>query len=322
MGLQRTDIQRNAYENNILNLEKKYFELILEVIQSSEFKQDLLLIEKEIKDNYAEYRDIWDLKNKIKVPAERLTRHHIYTKWHDIIKGIYPSPVSSDVGIKTDDAVICIDLKTIDTHGNSGDTSSTAVENNQTSFNNRNYPYIPTISNLKSIDHYSRLPVLTYIIKIIYTDNSYNFSLSREDYPTIVVTCIPNGEISKLFDYNIIENFKTYNYYSQRDGDYFVSIPIPSGLTNSEQDQFVENFCLVESERDYTKVRIGTKPAYLDLATRILWWKTSERNTKVIRPVKSGGSVRFSNEILKRRYDESNRAWLGYIEFVLEPPLL
>lgn len=71
MGLQQTDIMRNAYENNILNLEKKYFKLILEEIQSSDFKQDLLLIEKEIKDNYAEYRDIWDLKNKIKVPAER-----------------------------------------------------------------------------------------------------------------------------------------------------------------------------------------------------------------------------------------------------------
>ena len=322
MGLQRTDILRNAYENNVLNLEKKYYELILGVIHSPGFKQDLLLIEKEIKDNYPEYRDIWDLKNKIKVPAERLTRHHIYIQWHNIIRGIYPSPVSSDLGIKTDDAVICIDLKTIDTHGNSGDISSTAVENNQTSFDNRNYPYIPTTSNLKSIDHYSRLPVLTYVIKIIYTDNGYSFSLSREVYPTIVVACIPNGEISKLFDYNIIENFKTYNYYSQRDGDYFISIPIPAGLTSSEQDQFVENYCLVESERDYTKVQIGTKPAYLDLATRILWWKTSERNAKVIRPVKSGGSVRFSNEILKNRYDSLNRAWLGYKEFVLEPALL
>jgi hypothetical protein len=322
MGFQRTDIQRNAYENNILNLEKRYYELILEVIQSPDFKQDLLLIEKEIKDNYPEYRDIWDLKNKIKVPAERLTRHHIYIQWHNIIRGIYPSPVSSDLGIKTNDAVICIDLKTIDTHGNSGDISSTAVENNQTSFDNRNYPYIPTTSNLKSIDHYSRLPVLTYVIKIIYTDNGYSFNLSREDYPTIVVACIPNGEISKLFDYNIIENFKTYNYYSQRDGDYYISIPIPAGLTNSEQDQYVENYCLLESDRDYTKVQIGSKPAYLDLATRILWWKTSERNTKVIRPVKSGGSVRFSNEILKNRYDSSNRPWLGYKEFTLEPPLL
>lgn len=322
MGLQRIDIPRNAYENNVLNLEEKYFNLILDVIKSHNFKQDLLLIEKEIKDNYAEYRDIWHLKNKIKIPAERLTRHHIYTQWHDIIRGIYPSPVSSDLGIKTDDAVICIDLKTIDTHGNSGDISSTAVENNQTSFNNRNYPYIPTTSNLKSIDHYSRLPVLTFIVKVIYTDNNYNFSLSREDFPTIIVTCIPNGEISNLFDYNIIENFKTYNYYSKRDGDYFVSIPIPSGLTNSEQDRFVENYCLIESERDYSKVKIGTKPAYLDLATRILWWKTSEKKANVIRPVKSGGSVRFSNEILKKRYNSSNIAWFGYTEFVLGSPLL
>lgn len=322
MGRQNVGLQRNTYENNILDLEKKYYNLILEVIQSSAFKYDLLLIEKEIKDNYSEFRDIWDLKNKIKVPAERLTRHHIYIQWHSIIRGIYPSPVSSDLGIKTDDAIICIDLKTLDTHSNSGDISSTAVEKNQTSFNNKNYPYIPTISNLKSIDHYSRLPVLTYVIKIIYTDNNYSFCLSREAFPTIVLACIPNGEISRLFDFNIIDNFKTYHYYNHRNGDYYAPIPIKAGLSNIEEDAFVENYCIHESGRDYAKVQIGNKPAFIDLATRVLWWKTSEKNKKVIRAVKSGGSVRFSNQILKERYDSRNEAWLGYQEFILDDPIL
>lgn len=321
MGRQNNNIRRDDYENNILELEKKYFNLILNVIQSDTFKNDLLLVEKEIRDNYPEYRDVWDLKNKLKVPAERLTRHHIYTQWHDLIKGIYPSPVSSDIGLRTEDAVVCIDLKTLDTHGNSGDISSTAVEKNQTSFDNKNYPYIPTSSNLKSIDHYSRLPVLTYIVKIIYTDNNYSFCLSRENYPTVIVTCIPNGQISKLFDFNIIENFKTYDYYTQRYGDYYASVSIPKGLSNEEQDKFVENYCLIESERNYAKVMIGSKPAYLDLATRILWWKTSESNNKVIRAVKSGSSVRFSNDILKERYDSNGNPWEGYFEFTLSERL-
>jgi hypothetical protein len=321
MSKQNTTIARNAYENNILNLEKKYYALILEVVQSTAFKNDLLLIEKEIKDNYPEYRDIWKIKNKIKVPAERLTRHHIYKQWHNIIKGIYPSPVSSDLGIKTDDAIICIDLKTLDTHSNSGDVSSTAVEKNQTSFDNGNYPYVPTESNLKSIDHYSSLPVLTYIVKIIYTDDNYSFKLSREHYPTIVATCIPNGEISKLFENNIIENFKTYDYYTKKDGDYYKPKPIPDGLTSERENAYVEHYCLEESLNDFTKVDINGKPAFLDLSRRILWWKTSRSNSKVIGAVKSGGSVRFYNVILKERYDSDNNPWLGYQEFLLEPPL-
>lgn len=322
MGEQQIDISRNVYENNILDLEKKYFNLILKIIQSEGFKEDLLLVEKEIKDNYPEFRDIWHLKNKIKVPAERLMRHHVYIQWHDIIRGIYPSPVSSDLGIKMDDAIICIDLKTIDTDGNSGDISSTAVENNQTSFNNKNYSYIPTASNLKSIDHYSRLPVLTYIIKIIYTDDKYSFCLSRDLFPTIILACIPNGEISKLFNFDIIENFKTYNYYTPRDGECYESIPIPLNLLSSEENDFVEDYCLNKSGEEFTKVNInGTKPAFYNLKTRVLWWKTSEKNMSVIRAVKSGGSVRFSNEILKNRYDSLNEPWIGYYEFTLDSPV-
>jgi hypothetical protein len=77
-----------------------------------------------------------------------------------------------------DDAVICIHVKTIDIKGNHRDIKSTSVEKNQTSFVNENYPIIPTAANLKSIDHYSRFPVLTFIIKVIYTDDNYSFSLS------------------------------------------------------------------------------------------------------------------------------------------------
>ena len=321
MGKQNVSIPRNSYENTILDMEHKYFDLILKVVQSEEFKKDLLLIEKEIKDNYQEYRNTWALKNKIKVPTERLFRHHIYIQWHKLIKGIYPSPVSSDVGIKTDDAIICIDLKTLDTIGNSNDIFSTTVERNQTSFNNRKYPYITTLSNLKAIDHYSGVPVLTYIVKIIYTDNSYSFKLCRQDYPTIIVTCIPNGEISKLFDYNIIENFKTYDYYSERDGEYYKPVLIPPGLNNHQVNEYVRNYCLIESDRNYVETMINSKPAYLDIATRVLWWKTSDKKIKMIRAVKCGSSIRFSNAILKERYDSSNNNWDGYVNFILDAPL-
>ena len=100
MGKQRIDIKCNDYEKNILNLEKKYFEIIYNIISHEDFFKDLALIEKEISDNYSKFDGLWNLKNKIKIPAERVVRHHLYVKMVERIKGIFPSPLSSDFGIK------------------------------------------------------------------------------------------------------------------------------------------------------------------------------------------------------------------------------
>ena len=325
MSKQNVSMERIIYENKILKLEKEYYEKLLKVVKSDEFTNDLLMIEKEIRENYAEFRDIWDIKNKLKVPAERLTRHHVYKQWGDLIEGIYPSPVSSDIGIKTSDAVICIDLKTIDIDGNSGDIKSTAVESNQTSFNNKDYPYIKTLSNLKSIDHYSRLPVLTYIVKIIYNDDGYSFSLARHNkYPTLVTACIPNGEISKLFNYNIITNFKTYKYYSEKEGIYYKPIEIPKAITKEAEEEFIDNICI--RERNFSKIQIkassrGKKTAYFDASKQTLWWRTTINRKKVVAAIKCGGTARFSNQILEERYDDKNNRWIGYTEFKIEKVL-
>ena len=75
-------------------------------------------------------------------------------------------------------------------------------------------------SNIKPIYYYhdNELPVLSYIIKIIYFDDNYTFGLNKDsDLPTIAVACIPNGKLSKLFNYDIIQNYKTYEYYSAND---------------------------------------------------------------------------------------------------------
>jgi len=311
MGKQRIDIKCNDYEKNILNLEKKYFEIIYNIISHEDFFKDLALIEKEISDNYSKFDGLWNLKNKIKIPAERVVRHHLYVKMVERIKGIFPSPLSSDFGIRTDDAVVCIDIKTIDTNGNSGDLRETAVEKNQTSFDNKNYPYIHIPANLNAIDDYSRLPVLTYIVKIIYTDNGYSFKLSRSQYPSMVLVNIPNGKISQLFDYNIVANCKTYDYYNERnDGKDFA----PIFLTEQEATniEMLDAKCL---SLGLIKINDFTKPTYYSAKTKTVWWKTSVANKPAIAAVKSGSSVRFSNEILKERYDANGKRWDGYVEW-------
>lgn len=319
MGKQDRYIARTTYENNILDLEKHYFLRILNVIQSKEFKDDLLLIEKEIRENYSDYDEIWDPKNKIKVPAERLVRHHLYTQLHSYIKEIFPSPVSSDFGIKTNDCILCVDVKTIDVIGNAGDLKSTHVEANQNSFNNKNYPGVKYNSHLNSIEHYSRVPVLTFVVKIIYRDDGYSFSLCRSKYPTIVLVCIPNGELSKLFDYNIIDNFKTYTYYNENDGVYYKSIPLPSNyksLSKVDKKSCCDNICI--SGKGYADLYSQlNKIAYYDAIKGVVWVATTDKKTPCLRPVKGGASVRFNNGALRDRYDSKNLPWEGYIEYTI-----
>ena len=303
-------------QNEILDLEKKYFSILEEVFTSESFINDLLLMEKEIRENYPKFASTWNLKNKLKVPAERLVRHHIYTYLNEIITGIYPSPISSDLGIMTKDCVLCIDVKTVDTVGNSVDIKSTQVEPNQISFQNSKHKFVTTSSNLESIDHYSRRPVLTYVIKIIYTDDNYSFKLSRNLDPSLVLACIPNGELSNLFGFDIIKNFKTYNYYTPTDDKDFETIYIPKELTVSDQQsKYVASYC---SDKGYSKVSLAldnkTKDAYYDVDHRCIWWQTSENKKPAIRAVKSGSTARLENEILRDRFDSKKQYWCGYKE--------
>lgn len=314
MAFQNISITRTENENNILKLEKKYFTIIKNIILSSDFITDLKLIEKEISDNYTKFDLLWNLKNKIKVPAERVVRHHLYTKMQNLITGIFPSPLSSDFGIKTNDAIVCVDIKTIDTKGNPGDLRSTCVEKNQNTFDNQNYPHIKVPANMNPIEDYSRLPVLTYIVKIVYHDNGIQFALNRVKYPTLVLTCIPNGKLSRLFDFNIVDNIKAYDYYKISDGNQFA----PIFLTPSEAN----NIATIDAkchQRGLVKFHMDNldKDAYFDPVNSITWWKTSFSNRPVIAPLKSAGSTRYNNLYLEKRYDEKNNPWVGYLEFTI-----
>lgn len=309
MGKQQTEIQRNDYENKILDLEKKYFSFIENIISSVDFLSDLKMMEKEIKENYSKFDKIWDLKNKVKVPAERVVRHHLYTQLNKEIKGIFPSPVSSDFGIRTNDAVICVDVKTIDTINNSGDLKETCVEKNQTSFVNSKYPHIPMPSNLNMIDDYKQLPVLTYIIKIVYTDNNYQFNLARTTHPTIVLVSIPNGKLSRLFDFNIVANVKTYDYYKNSGEFTYIAIE----KDRRKDCEYVDAKC-----KERGLIKIPDTKLYYESISKTIWWLTSKDKKYYVMPLKGGSSVRYKNSILKERFDSQNQPWIGYKEWRIE----
>ena len=312
MAKQDITISTTPAQKIILDLEKEYFAKLKSIISSTDFQNDLRSIENEIKLNYTRLASIWNLKNKIKVAAERLIRHHVYKNLISDIRGIYESPISSDLGIVFDDCVLCVDCKTLDTIGNATDISYTSVEPNQTSFDNSNHPYIKTVSNLETRARISRLPVLTFIINVIYRDDNVQFDISRTSNigkkPSLVLVCIPNGELSNLFDKNLIKNFKTYKYYSASDGPQYAPVPISSKAA-------AETYC---TGKGYLKVTIpqarGSKDIFLDAAHHCYWTYTSEKKTKMVGAILHGNSMRLNNSDLKDRFDSSNNPWLGYIE--------
>lgn len=317
MPRQDITIATTTDQRDLLDLEKNYFAKLQTIIASPDFQNDLRSIENEIKLNYAKLASTWNVKNKIKVAAERLVRHHVYKNLMPDIRGIYESPLSSDLGIEFDDCVLCVDCKTLDTKGNPTDISYTSVEPNQTSFDNSNHPYIKTASNLEVRARVSRLPVLTFIIKIIYRDDNVHFDISRTTgvggKPSLVLACIPNGELSNLFGKDLIKNFKTYKYYTATDGPQYAPIRIPSTTTNGKV--WTETYCLGQG---YAKIPIpqtrGTKDVFFDAAHNCYWTYTSENNTKMIRAIRRGDSMRLGNTELKDRFDSTNTPWAGYIE--------
>ena len=319
MPKQDKTLKRTAIQNYILELEKKYFDRLDTIVNSNIFQEDLKLIENEIQINYPIIDKIWEIKNKIKVAAERLIRHHVYLNFYTDIKGIYESPLSSDIGIELTDCILCIDCKTYDMENNENDIRSTSVERNQTSFDNSNHKYIPAESNLEKFSRRlnangMRLPVLTYIIKILYRDDNTQFNISRTTdtggNPSIILVNIPNGELSNLFGKDIIVNFKTYKYYKKSHGTQYAPIPLPKNV--KKKKKWAEHHC---SELGFNKVVIqldrGTKDIYIDAANQCTWTLVS----KFIKAIKCGDSMRFDNSILKNRFDSHDMPWIGYKEF-------
>ena len=329
MSKQRTDLNPNQNQKKILDLEKKYFEIIEEIINSNAFLQDLKYIERETKSNYRLLSKIWDVKNKIKIPCERWIRYHIYK--HFFKKNNYcsffPSPVSCDLAIETDEVILNIDVKTDDINGNAGDIYNTQLEHNQSSFDNKpigaNGPFkgLEAMAHLKPIDPYSGKINLTYLIKIIYFDDGNDFNISNNlEYPTLALTCIPNGILSELFDFDLLSNFKTYKYYSEEDGEYYKPKLICQkkefrGITDSEKYNIIES--RINIPNNWIKGKVVSRIGYYDPNHDTIWLPFAKDGEKVLSltAVKCGDSSRYKNEFLIERYDSSGNKWSGLKEY-------
>lgn len=335
MSYQNKDMKCSNLQNTILDLEEKYFKHITNLICSQNFKDDLLAIEKSIQNNYTSIKKTWDQKNLFKIPAERIMRYHVYNNF-DFITGFYPSPISCDIAIKTNDAIINIDVKTIDSNGNKPDIKPLPFEHNQTSFINVNldgcceFDGFPIKSNLPTIDPDSGLPILTYIVKFIYSDDGSSFTLYRDsDYYTISIACVPNGELSELFNYDIVSNFKDYKYYSHTSGDYFTPKKIltedskPEDFTKCKSTFYdtVESYLDIDSS--WIKITGRSKFGYYDPINNVPWFMVRRGKSKKdyvynLEAVKDGDTARINTDYLEKRYNSNKNEWNGYIKLYLK----
>lgn len=316
----------------VLDLEKKYFDILWKLFTSKKFLEDLKVIEQEIQKQYAYLQHTWELKNKLKVPAERLVRQYIYKNLAKLVKHIYPSAVSSDIAFITKDAVINLDVKTLDSVGNRGDIFNLQFENNQSSFENINldvderYPNSGVKVECMLPKEYSynngqALPMLTYFLTIVYSDNGKEFKLCREDaVQSIYLKCLPNGFTSILFDYDIVNNFKTYTYLEHKHG--FTPVYLTDDIT--EVDAKVEEF--VKANPDFVLIKGRTKigaycekqvhPKYNVQGVSWFWVSRQDKINKSVHryyleAAYKGNTSRLNNEKLVNRYDSKDKPWIG-----------
>jgi hypothetical protein len=163
------------------------------------------------------------------------------------------------------ECIVMIDVKTLDFEGNHGDIENLQFESNQSTFKNINLDSDPTILNSgvhveSSVPTYytdndgKKLPILTFFLTICYKDDNKSFKLVNYDntnkkYHTIYLKTLPNGELSFLYEGDLVDNFKTYLYDKQFKPVYLEKPNTPKDVVDKAVEKFVnsnKNFRLIK----------------------------------------------------------------------------
>ena len=331
-------------EEDILDLEKKYFQLLYNLFTKDEFTNDLLKIEKYLCDpkNYERIKKLYDKKNIIDVGLERIIRKHIYSSQKDLeMVDIYPSPVSADIAFQTDDAIIHLDSKTIDSDGNSGDWDQLQFEKNQSSFQNKSPGKSAYFSGCDvacslQMDEGGK-PMLTYFLSLKYTDNGKSFKIYRgHQTSNMHLTNLPNGHLSPLFANDLIINCKNYNYKKTDGKDVqFLSSGSPITHLSKMKKNNIKNFAKSEFKtfsefkgevkktgfifpEDIDSINVFSKWGFIDNNDGNAWVPVmigSKNKEIVFKSLISGHTLRASFKDLTDRIDSENEIWKGHSEW-------
>jgi len=287
--------------NEIRRLEEKYFNKIIDIFhtQDNEFRNNLLKVERYIRNNYRHLDQLWGDKNKAKVAIERLIRFHIYKNLHKKIINVYPSPLSPDMAIELNDVVLCVDAKTIDMCGNSVDDDTIHFQKNQITFENKlmyaqeikgydwpGYSFPPQLESF-----YNDKPCLTYFITVCYEDDGDSFKLSHVSF-----CCVPHSKIAtQEFDNDLLSNFKTYKYVDKEEAMQYGELYKPLKKIPDDWSEVVLN---IKSSKKTNKRIAYIDKNLSDLKNQIFFLRSKEGGMWKI--CSEGKSARIDKETLKK----------------------
>ena len=181
--------------NIIRDLEKKYNGLIQGLITDSSFKKNLKKIEHDIKNSYSVMQNSYHIKQKATSALEKILS--VYLPKVLDSSGVFSLPICSDIALETDDAIIWVDAKAYDRHGNKGDENSIQIGMNQItipstekgrkeiqSLSGPNFTFpgfkiYPHILNIHDQGIYEGKPILTFVVSLWSYDDGTMFDMKK-----------------------------------------------------------------------------------------------------------------------------------------------
>lgn len=314
---------------SVKDLEEKYMKLICNIISSKDIFNQLSELENEIIQNKTKWEETYTKKNVIDISIERLLRFNFYKKLNSKIRKIYSSPISSDLAFVMKDCILNIDSKTVNVHSNSTDVSPAVIEKNQASFINKEilknndfsgYDFYGNLNSFVKIKN-KNLPVLSYIIKVVYHDKGKKPCTNKcikEDYyieKKIRIYCIPNKSVvDDEFTENLIYGIKTYEYVNKTESNKFSHVDI------SPRDKIESHWIELNLDTGTnTKIRHKdnkiVNPFNKDIHS--LWGYIANK----YQFIKGGKTFRIKKNSLKKRLNSKEKYWSGYKEITPENTL-
>ncbi len=297
----------NKIEKWVLDLEKHYFSELKDIFQSNDFTDGLTEMENWINSNYQFLTKHYDKSNKVALPIQRLINFTVQKKLKNI-KGVYYGAISSDIAFETDDAIINIDSKTVSQTGNKSDFNALFFGPNQSNFVHKKiypgniFPGFDLKFKLPIIDNITNKPILTFFFTSKYLDDKKTFSWYQKDKEVNTkFICLPNGEISKFFNYDIFWNAKDWDYCKEKDkhGKNIKKIR-PEGYNFPDPKEVIST---------------GLNKGYYLINKKEAWLFSPQSKPSgyyhAIKPL----NCRVEYSTLKKRYDSNLKEWEGYSEW-------
>lgn len=300
-------------EINISTLEEFYFNDLLKEFKGSSFTNSLKKLESYINNNYASLK-AWAPKNKLALPLQRLIAYQMFKNYKKT-SGIYATPISSDVAFETKDAIINIDAKSVSKTGNYEDWKSLFLKPNQASFKHNNigravqknysYPGMQCHFNLPTKDIISGKPILSFFVFALYKDDSKKMTWEfAKGEPNIRFLCVPNGELSSLFNYDLgVNGAKTWVWEKTK------------GTTKNKK--IINKSINHKFSNLYFQIEVASKKGWYDPKSNQSWLDRREGKKPNIKTYFSSAlgldSVRVKYAELEKRFPaQTNKYWNGH----------